>query len=132
MQFDARAHGFRWDVSKIRAKNLSDNVVDLMIGKLRRLPRETQVALQRLACFGHFAPLFTLEIVLGGSETEVHERLWEAVGAGLAVRVDGGYRFLHDRVQEAAYALEPESERARIHLGIARLLSSRLSPEQVA
>jgi PAS domain S-box-containing protein len=132
LKFDAREGAFCWDIAKIRAKNLSDNVVDLMIGKLRKLPEGAQSALQRLACLGHSAPLTTLEIVLGVTEADVHAQLWEAVVAGLLVRTDGRYRFLHDKVQEAAYALQPERERAAIHLGIARLLSSRWSGEQAS
>ena len=30
--------GWIWDLDRIRAKGYSDNVVDLMLGKLRRLP----------------------------------------------------------------------------------------------
>ena len=46
--------------------------------------------------------------------------LWAAVRAGLLLRQEGAYRFLHDRVREAAYALIPEGERAAAHLAIGR------------
>ena len=56
------------------------------------------------------------------SEDEVHAALWEAVRLELVERLSSGYRFVHDRVQEAAYSLIPEEQRAAAHLRIGRLL----------
>ena len=61
----------------------------------------------------------------------MHAALWEAVRAGLVFRSDDAYTFLHDRVQEAAYALIPEDERAAAHLRIGRLLASRTAPVEL-
>src|SRR5262249_1516169 len=58
----------------------------------------------------------------GTSEAELHADLWEAVRLEYIVRLDGTYRFVHDRVQEAAYLLIPEELRAEAHLRIGRLL----------
>jgi len=55
----------RWDLDRIHAKRYTDNVVDLLVAKLNRLPAETQQALQRLACLGNIAPIAMLAIVLG-------------------------------------------------------------------
>lgn len=131
IEFDGRAGAFRWDVAKIRAKNFTDNVVDLMVGKLRRLPATTQEALKQLACLGNNAEIALLTMVHGGSEQDTHADLWEAVRAGLILRLDSRYKFLHDRVQEAAYSLIPEGERAAVHLGIGRLLVSRTAPDEL-
>jgi len=70
-------------------------------------------------------------MVLGVSEEEVHAALWEGVRAGLIFRLDGAYTFLHDRVQEAAYALIPDGDSAQVHLQIGRLLASRTAPEEL-
>ncbi len=123
LAFDHQAQRWFWDVDRIHGKGYADNVVDLMVGKLGRLPNETQEALQQLACLGNVADITTLAIVLGTSEDEVHAALWEAVRLGLVERLPGAYRFAHDRVQEAAYSLIPEEQRAAAHLGIGRLRS---------
>jgi len=129
--FDPRVLAWRWDIERIRAKGFTDNVVDLMIEKLRRLPRATQAALQQLACLGNNCATATLTRVYGESEEQIHAALWEAVRAGLVLRQNSGYTFLHDRVQEAAYALITEDERAASHLRIGRALSSSLKvPEE--
>ena len=104
-------------------------LVDLMVEKLTRLPDETQKVLQQMACLGNVADLTTLAIVLGTSEVEVHAALWEAVRVDLVERLPGAYKFVHDRVQEAAYSLIPEDQRAAAHLLIGRLLVAQTPPE---
>jgi PAS domain S-box-containing protein len=111
-----------WDLDGIRAKGYSDNVVDLMLGKLRRLPHQTQTALQQLACLGNVADIALLSLASGQSQEELQAPLWEAVRTGLILRLEKSYAFLHDRIQEAAYALIPASARAELHLRIGRKL----------
>jgi PAS domain S-box-containing protein len=131
LEFEAREAAWRWDLNRIRAKGFTDNVVDLMITKLRRLPAATQEALKQLSCLGNSVKISTLLAVHGGSEEEIHSEFWEAVRAGLVLRLGATYTFVHDRVQEAAYALIPESERAAVHLRIGRLFVSRTAPEEM-
>src|SRR4030095_3462857 len=97
-----------------------ENVVELMVAKLSGLPVETQKALQQLASLGNVADVPILSIVLGASEAQVHAHLSEAVHLELVERLAGSYTFVHDRVQEAAYALIPEASRAEAHLRIGR------------
>jgi PAS domain S-box-containing protein len=176
LTFD-HAHGrWSWDLSRIQAKGYADNVVDLTVGKLNRLPVETQKALQEFACLGNSVEITTLSIVHGlvfrsqssavqatarpleqGSaiaerqrdaegrlvlqspaqpdeggtpEEKVHSDLWEAVRLEFIVRLEGSYRFVHDRVQEAAYSLIPEELRAEAHLRIGRLLTAHTRSER--
>ena len=98
--------------------------------KLGRLPVETQIALQKLACLGNAAKVSTLSLVCGTAEAQVHADLFEAVRAELVNPQEGSYRFIHDRVQEAAYSLIPEESRAETHLRIGRLLVAHTPPEE--
>jgi PAS domain S-box-containing protein len=120
--FDHGASRWSWDLDRIREKGYTDNVVDLMIGKLTRLPVETQQALQQLACLGNAAAIATLSNVLETPEERVHAELWPAVCHALIERLEGSYKFTHDRVQEASYSMIPEALRAEVHLRIGRLL----------
>jgi PAS domain S-box-containing protein len=131
LTFDPEQAIWRWDVARIRAKGYTDNVVDLMVGKLKRLPDMTQEALKQLACLGNVVEFATLVLVYGESEEEVHTALWEAVQTGLILRLESSYKFLHDRVQEAAYALIPTGKRAAAHLRIGRVLASQTASDEI-
>jgi PAS domain S-box-containing protein len=130
LRFDHDAARWRWELDRVHAKAYTDNVVDLMVGRLTRLPVETQAALQQLACLGNVAKITTLSVVLGKSEDDVHSDLWDAVRLELVERLEGSYKFIHDRVQEAAYSFIPERSRAEVHLRIGRLLAAHTPAEK--
>jgi PAS domain S-box-containing protein len=130
LTFDYGAGEWSWDLNTIRAKGYTTNVVDLVLGKLARLPVATQKALQPLACMGNTAEFALLEMLSPGSRDEMHDQLWEAVRAGLIFRSELSYTFLHDRVQEAAYSLIPEELRPEAHLRVGRLLAEHTPAEK--
>jgi PAS domain S-box-containing protein len=129
---DPDAGAWIWDLARIRAHGYTDNVVDLMVEKLRRLSGATQTALQQLACLGNVVEITSLSLVFGESDEEIHTSLLEAVRTGLILRLEGSYTFLHDRIQEAAYSLIPEGDRAGAHLRIGRVLLATMSEDQLA
>jgi len=131
LEFDPDGPAWVWNLERIRAKGYTDNVADLMIGKLKRLDEKTQEALQKLACLGNVVEFATLTLVYGESEEQIHSSLWEAVKRGLILRLERSYAFLHDRFQEAAYALIPEDERAAAHLRIGRVLASQTPSKEL-
>jgi PAS domain S-box-containing protein len=122
LRFDQDAERWSWDLGRIHDKGYTDNVVDLMQSKVTRLPAETQHALQQFACLGNVGTTPMLSAVLETPEEQVHAVLWPAVRQELIERLEGSYKFIHDRVQEAAYSLIPEALRAEVHLRIGRLL----------
>jgi PAS domain S-box-containing protein len=130
LTFDHGKGRWSWDLNRIHGKGYTANVVDLMVGRLNRLPLQTQKALQQLACLGNSAKFTTLCIVHETSEDELHSDLWEAVRLEYVVRLGDSYKYVHDRVQEAAYSLIPEQLRAGTHLGIGRLLTAHTPPEK--
>jgi PAS domain S-box-containing protein len=129
LTFDYGERRWSWDLNGIHAKGYTDNVVDLMVGKLKRLPAETQHALQLLACIGNSAEYALLEKVSRQSSGQMYRQLREAIRAGLIFRTQQSYTFLHDRVQEAAYSLIPKEARAEAHLQIGRLLVTCIASE---
>lgn len=133
---DARAGSFTWDMARVRASAVTDSVVDLMVTRVERLAPGARRALERAACIGHTFELKTLSLILGKSGVATADDLWEALTEGLILPLDNEYRylhdpgagagfdvtyrFLHDRIQQAAYSLLKEEERREVHLAIAR------------
>jgi PAS domain S-box-containing protein len=131
LNYDGTGRGWQWDLEAIRRKGYSDNVAELMVGKLRRLSPAAQEVLRVAACVGHTADVRTLALAGDRSEGRVEADLWEAVNEGLILPIEGAYRFPHDRVQEAAYSLIPQDERAATHLQIGKRLLAGLSPSEI-
>ncbi len=102
-----------------------------MAAKLERLPPMTQAALQQMACLGNTVRASLLATIRAESEVALRGVLEPAIRAEVVLLQNGDYRFLHDRIQEAAYARIPEAERAATHLRIGRLLWAQTAPEQL-
>ena len=128
--FDSVHSRWSWDLTRIHAKGYTDNVADLMIGKLVRLPAATQQALQQLACLGNIATTAMLAIIHDATEQELHASLVEARRQELVDFLESSYRFVHDRVHEAAYALIPTERRAECHLRTGRLLLQHIPQDK--
>lgn len=131
LSFDAQARRWVWNLGRIRAKAFSDNVVDLMIAKLARLPAPSIAALKVLACLGDATDAAVLATVRVETEASTVDQLWPAVQAGVVALHAGGYRFEHDRIRDAAYSLIDAPALAQLHLKIGRLALERLTTADV-
>jgi PAS domain S-box-containing protein len=131
---------WHWDLAQIEAHNITDNVVELMIGKLEQLPPLTQQVLQLAACVGANFNLNILSIICEKSASELFPVLIEAVQFGVILPTSEldeqlliqDYKFLHDRVQQAAYALIDENQKQAVHLQIGRNLWHSTTHETLA
>ena len=144
--------GWICDISKVKALSLSDDVVEFMALQLQKLPESTQTILKLAACIGNQFDLKTASIVSQNSESQTALHLWKALQVGLILPTSQvykfyldnqtqdaslpkqvvNYKFLHDRVQQAAYLLIPEAQKQATHLSIGQSLLKQLSDEQKA
>jgi predicted ATPase/signal transduction histidine kinase len=140
------------DISQIKALAITDDVVEFMALQLQKLPIPTQDVLKLAACIGAQFDLHNLAIVSQASEIETATVLWRALQEGLILPIsnlykfyqlegddnlnsedanankqNAKYRFLHDRVQQAAYSLIPQNQKQATHLKIGQLLQQKLS-----
>jgi predicted ATPase/serine phosphatase RsbU (regulator of sigma subunit) len=141
LTFSHDAGKWRWSLERVKDHLATDNVVDFMLARVRRLSPETQRVLRLAACVGHQFDTRTLALVTSTRPHHTNETLWEALRAGLIVPLDSNYRyaagavdaapeldvnasyrFLHDRVQQAAYALIEDVDKNAVHLEIGRTL----------
>ena len=129
---------WQWDIAQIEAIGITDNVVELMIRKLRKLSPATQKMLQLAACVGNTFNLHTLSIIQETTAAVTYYDLLPAIQEGLVLPMSElettpeeiiearlvilSFKFLHDRVQQAAYALIPEEEKKETHLKIGQLV----------
>ncbi|MCP4686724.1 MAG: serine/threonine-protein kinase PknK, partial [Desulfobacterales bacterium] len=131
------APGWRWDPAEIENRDVTDNVVDLLIRKLEGLPDPTRKALQLAACMGNRFHMEELEKIFGKGETELADDLGPALDEGLVVgaRAPGASRgrprtrafeFAHGDVRRAAHALMEETEKNRAHLKIGEAMLSNV------
>jgi predicted ATPase/transcriptional regulator with GAF, ATPase, and Fis domain len=142
LAYDRASRSWQADLAAIRDLAMTENVVDLMAGRLQRLEDGAQRMLRLAACVGSRFDLGTLATVSQSDPLQAVSDLWSAVEQGLVLPEEQSYgvppdpadgrpvaqrrfRFLHDRVQQAAYALTPEGDRRAAHLTIGRLLLAR-------
>ncbi|MEG3922530.1 AAA family ATPase [Microcoleus sp. T3_A4] len=151
IEFDRLAGYWQCDIVRVREAALTDDVVEFMALQLQKLPPATQNVLKLAACVGNHFDLGTLAVVSKQLETETAADLWKALQEGLILPESEiykfymgrerreetensevvNYKFLHDRVQQAAYSLIPEQERARVHYQIGQLLIQQISPAAI-
>ena len=143
LSFDFNQNTWQWDIAQLQAISLTENVVELMTHRLDDLPASTRRLLTLGACIGDQFSLAVLSLISSSTYLSVARDLWAALKAGLLVPLTSNYRipmliepstltpelahqiryrFVHDRVQEAAYGLLPMTERQRTHWQIGQML----------
>ena len=150
LQFSPELGRWIWNSANVEAAVASDNVVDILVARMRRLSDMAQDALTLGACIGQEFDLGTLSQISERSAAELMGGIIEALREGLLTPLDARsrflaenpseedeisevlvsfYRFLHDRVRQAAYEIVDLDKRSKLHAKIGRLLLSQAGAE---
>jgi predicted ATPase len=141
ISFNIKTLQWEWDLSEIERQNFTDNIIELMSIKIKKLTEATQTILKFAACIGN---QFDLKILARSCEQSIQDaakNLWGTISAGLIIPINNEkwaklaliegeiieenlpeYKFVHDRVQQAAYSLISQTEQAKIHRKIGKIL----------
>lgn len=135
IEFDKNNGFWNFDLEKIKEQSITDNVVELVVSNIQKLSDETQEILKIASVIGHNFDLKTLSIVNEKAKNETANELWDALKGGMIVPLDNNYKyidkdindivsykFLHDKVQQAAYSMMSEATKKQVHLKSGRLL----------
>jgi predicted ATPase/class 3 adenylate cyclase/GAF domain-containing protein len=131
LRFDATSGQWQQDMNAITQKDITENIVELMASKIQKLPDKTRQIIIMAACIGIHFSVETLSSTGNIELNQLIEILQDAVIEDLIVHDNnGGYKFSHDRIQQAAYSLIPEKERQKLHLETGFLMYENRSIDQ--
>ena len=144
LHFDSAQNAWTWDIAAARAANVTDNVLALLSETMRRQSAAVQALLSTAACIGNEFGFTALHSLLRIDRQEMAQQLDACLSVGLILAMGGDhryvfseainprYRFVHDRVQQAAYELLSEADKTRLHDDLGRQLAAALPPEGAA
>ncbi|MEK7990062.1 MAG: AAA family ATPase [Thiotrichaceae bacterium] len=149
LKFNFKQKQWEWDVKEILAMDMTDNVVALTEQRMQKLSESAQILLKYASCIGAQFDVPTLSQIANQSIKDTASILWEAVEENLIIPLgeayhslyssvdieqqnldfsETNYRFIHDRVHQAAYHLLTEQEKQQIHYQFGRILRENIKP----
>jgi len=91
LNFDLNQQRWVWSLEAIKAQAITNNVVELMLGKMQQLPNATQHMLQLASCIGSLFDLQTLSIISEQDMPDTMRKLWPALKQGLLLQEGGDW-----------------------------------------
>ncbi len=151
LTFDFTKGNWHWNLEEIQKVGITNqNVVELVASNIQKLPEATQEVLKLAACLGSQFSLNTLSAIQAESPKNTAANLWEALQAGVILPLDNRYKmifsleskenindfqieykFIHDRIQQAAYSLISLQEKQELHQNIGKTLLKNTSKEEL-
>ena len=130
MGFDTDSRSWEWEVAALQNLVVSDNVVDLLVNKISKLPRNTKESLKIAACLGNQFEMSFFNLITEQSAEENETIFRPAYQDGFLVQVNGSRKFAHDRIQQAVYSMIDNTEKVHLHHRIGQtMLQARPQPQ---
>ncbi len=133
--FDLNERIWKWDLRLIQTADITDNVIELLLEKIKNLSKPAQELLTLASLIGNSFDLNLLSYISKKSLEFTYTLLQEAVLEGL-VLIDEkttnsspniGFHFVHDKIQQAANTLIDIDRINNLHLEIGRLLLANIN-----
>ncbi len=144
IQFDVIQRKWTWGIDAISRTIISDNIVELLIRKIKKYDKTAQKILQTAAVIGSSFSLEVLALASDLKENEVVQKLNQALVEGLIFadsnpNINQGrtaflkqtYKFAHDRIQQGVYDMLSEADKIRNHLQIGKVIIEKWSDEHI-
>lgn len=122
---------WEWDFQEINRLSFTDNVVELVSGKMHRLDQSIQDILKIASCIGNSFDMETISLISTESEEDILSYLKRAESEGFIIEISESYKFGHDRIQQAAYTLMQDQASKEIHLRIGKKLFESTEKEKL-
>ncbi|NVJ85680.1 MAG: AAA family ATPase [Algoriphagus sp.] len=148
LEFDYTKNKWTWSIKKIQSQNLSDDIVELLLLRIRELPENALQVIKAASVFGIEFSLNQLAIITGKPTTEIHSFLWPLIQEGSLIPLGNDYKFIpeyysetnrdihfrfaHARIQQAVYALLESSEKSQFHFEVGQIYLQKLSEQEIA
>lgn len=137
IRYDWSSVRWVWDIEKIQSAHFSDNVIDLMIEKIRSLEPDQQSLLTSAACIGNRFSMETLVAVRGQSREKLRPTIEALLKKEFLICKEKHYysaqnfQFAHDRIQQAAHELTDKERRIHLHASIGEHLLTTTPAEKI-
>ena len=145
IRFDPAKRSWEVDLDAVKALHITENLIDFMIAKLRRLSSSGLKLLKTAACIGNRFDIQILSSIHSLPMREIEAELWPMLRDGLIVQPrdfsqgrNGSveiknvlYAFSHDKIHQTVYSMMDVSEKKRLHALIGRRLLARTEKENL-
>ena len=121
VRYSLREKQWTFDLDAINAKDISPNVVDLILSQMTSLTEGCQLALRVTSCFGievQSSVIKTLSAIPDEYYSEIYPSMKALVRKGFLDYNGSSFKFVHDTIREAAFSSIEKESRDELHFRI--------------